>query len=112
MIIYPKDLKAGIRCCGPEGCGQKRFDVKWVGARHCIGAECAAWEFGTQPRRGYHSFNGEERPEAEPARPPYTPATWEWSEDDCCWYEPLADVEARRHGWCGLIARRSEIGGQ
>ena len=104
MIIYPKDLAAGIRCCGPVGCGEPNG----FGHRYCIGEKCAAWEFGPQPRRGYRAFNCTEPPTAEPERPKDISNTWEWSEDDCGWIEPHAEAETRRPGWCGLLARRAE----
>ena len=111
MNISQKKLDEGVRCCGPEGCGEARDrDELGTPMRYCIGQHCAAWEFGPEPRRGYDLHHGKPQAE-EPKRPKHVPASWVWvgaDDESCGWYEPFESVDARRFGWCGLLARRAE----
>jgi hypothetical protein len=70
MIVDEKDV-VWMRCCGPEGCGERVLGQsdRAAGVRHCIGAKCMAWRWydgtvvaaraATGDRRGFCGIAGE-----------------------------------------------------
>lgn len=75
----------------------------------CIGSQCMAWRWSTERSTLRRMVpEGFEWSVEEPPRPDELPASWEWQPADEAegdygrWYEPVAEADARRHGYCGL----------
>lgn len=87
----------------------------------CVASRCMAWRWDEPPRRRSYfravtPMGQELEPDAaEVARPHDVPASWTWSPGDHetapGWWEPDAEAQQRRTGYCGLAGPLRQLDG-
>jgi hypothetical protein len=93
MTMKTEEEMHQVRCCGTDGCGERRMKNKRY-YRFCIGSACAAWRFG--PLRATVTPLRSEKPEPFITEDPRSYAALPdlWSVE----YLP-------RLGYCGLAGK-------
>lgn len=79
--------------------------------QRCIGADCMAWRFATEPRRRFFVAQDDEA-KVEPERPSSVPPSWTFEPSDgdrAGWLEPEAEAVRRARGYCGLAGMPTEV---